>query len=111
MHAINQANSQASYIDAGFPGTLPVLNKKAVMLAVRLGLAINGEINKSSYFERKNYFYPDLPKGYQISQYQEPIIRNGSLSIDVGGSSPKTIYIERAQRTSVRSNHFPAGRP
>src|SRR6186997_912561 len=66
------ANSQVSYIDAGLPGVLPVLNRDAVKMAIQFGLSINATINNHSYFERKNYFYPDLPKGYQISQYLCP---------------------------------------
>lgn len=86
------ANAQTAYIDAGLPGTLPVLNRKAVEMALQFGLAIGAQINPFSYFERKNYFYPDLPKGYQISQYKVPIIGQGSLSL----SSGQTITILRA---------------
>jgi aspartyl-tRNA(Asn)/glutamyl-tRNA(Gln) amidotransferase subunit B len=74
-------NTQTSFIDAGLPGVLPVLNQEALRMAIIFGLAINAEINNCSYFERKNYFYPDLPKGYQISQVQRPIVSNGSLKI------------------------------
>jgi len=70
-------------IDLGLPGVLPVLNEKAVELAIRLGLAIHGTVNRRSVFSRKNYFYPDLPKGYQISQYEEPVVSDGWLEIDV----------------------------
>ncbi|KTD26894.1 Asp-tRNA(Asn)/Glu-tRNA(Gln) amidotransferase subunit GatB [Legionella israelensis] len=91
-----KANTQTSFIDAGLPGVLPVLNKQAVFLAVRFGLAIDGEINNFSTFERKNYFYPDLPKGYQISQYQRPIISNGYLLINEGFKNQKQILISRA---------------
>ena len=66
-------NSHVSPIDAGFPGMLPVINEKAVSSAVKTGLGLNAKINLVSVFERKNYFYPDLPQGYQISQYQHPI--------------------------------------
>jgi len=76
------ANSQTSYIDAGLPGILPVLNQKAVQMAIQFGFAINATINNDSFFERKNYFYPDLPKGYQISQFQRPIVSDGHLDID-----------------------------
>jgi aspartyl-tRNA(Asn)/glutamyl-tRNA(Gln) amidotransferase subunit B len=74
-------NTQASAIDMALPGTLPVLNKGAVERAIRFGLAIGGSINRRSIFARKNYFYPDLPKGYQISQYELPIVQGGSLTI------------------------------
>jgi len=89
-------NSQTSFIDAGLPGVLPVLNREAVRLAIKFGLAINAEINDRSYFERKNYFYPDLPKGYQISQFQRPIVGNGYLDITMPDASSKQITIVRA---------------
>ena len=88
-------NVHASAIDVALPGTLPVLNKHAVELAVRFGLAINGEINPRSVFARKNYFYPDLPKGYQISQYELPIVKGGFLKI-VLPEGEKTIRLTRA---------------
>ncbi len=74
-------NSQANLIDAGFPGTLPVFNKKALELAIQFGLAVQATINQMSYFERKNYVYPDLPKGYQISQFRRPIVSDGHIMI------------------------------
>ncbi len=86
------ANSQTSFIDAGLPGVLPVLNQQAVHMAIQFGLAIGAEINNFSFFERKNYFYPDLPKGYQISQFQRPIVGNGYLEIEPG----RKIHIVRA---------------
>ena len=88
-------NSHTSFIDAGLPGVLPVLNHKAINMAIQFGLAINAEINDLSYFERKNYFYPDLPKGYQISQFQRPIVSNGEIEINVEHKIKK-IIIERA---------------
>jgi len=90
------ANSQTSFIDAGLPGVLPVLNREAVYMAIKFGLAVNAEINDLSYFERKNYFYPDLPKGYQISQFQRPIISNGYLEINTTHHIGKKVIIERA---------------
>jgi aspartyl-tRNA(Asn)/glutamyl-tRNA(Gln) amidotransferase subunit B len=89
-------NTQTSFIDAGLPGVLPVLNQEAVEKAIQFGLAINARINDCSYFERKNYFYPDLPKGYQISQFKRPIIEDGVLSILNEDGSSKTITILRA---------------
>jgi aspartyl-tRNA(Asn)/glutamyl-tRNA(Gln) amidotransferase subunit B len=74
-------NSQASAVDIALPGVLPVLNRAAVEHAIRFGLAVGGTINRRSIFARKNYFYPDLPKGYQISQYEIPIVQGGSLEI------------------------------
>lgn len=89
-------NTQTSFIDAGLPGVLPVLNQEAVTMAIQFGLAIEAQINHLSYFERKNYFYPDLPKGYQISQYQCPIVSNGFLMIKTDSNPPKKIDIVRA---------------
>src|SRR5213080_1218444 len=74
-------NTQASAIDIALPGVLPVLNKGAVERAIRFGLAVGGTINKRSVFARKNYFYPDLPKGYQISQYEIPVVQGGEIVI------------------------------
>ncbi len=79
-----EPNTQASVIDFALPGVLPVLNRGAVERAIRLGLAVGGKINRRSIFARKNYFYPDLPKGYQISQYEMPVIEGGGLTIRVG---------------------------
>lgn len=90
------ANTLTNYIDTGLPGVLPVLNQEAVKMAIRFGLAINATIHQDSFFERKNYFYPDLPKGYQISQYQRPIVGCGKLIIDIGNARTKEIIIERA---------------
>ena len=88
-------NTQTSVVDLAMPGTLPVMNKKAVELAVRFGLAVDAKINTTSFFERKNYFYPDLPKAYQISQLQIPIVEGGTLTIEVDGQE-KTINLTRA---------------
>jgi len=74
-------NTQASVIDMALPGTLPVLNKGAVERAIRFGLSVDGSINRRSIFARKNYFYPDLPKGYQISQYEIPVVQGGKIAI------------------------------
>ena len=89
------ANTQTCPICLGMPGTLPVVNRKAVEMAIRTGLALNCRIQSTNRFARKNYFYPDLPKGYQISQYEEPICEHGWLEVSVG-SSPKRIKIRRA---------------
>src|SRR6202163_3358377 len=74
-------NSQASLVDLAYPGVLPVLNAEAVRMAVKFGLAIGANITRRSIFARKNYFYPDLPKGYQISQYELPIVSGGAVEI------------------------------
>ena len=89
-------NSQACAVDIALPGVLPVLNAEAVRMAVAFGLAVDAEIAGKSVFARKNYFYPDLPKGYQISQYELPVVFNGRLDIECAGGGLKTIGIERA---------------
>ena len=76
-----EPNTQASEIDLGLPGVLPVLNKEAISHALKFGCAINAEISEKVIFARKNYFYPDLPKGYQISQLDDPIVGKGSVEI------------------------------
>jgi aspartyl-tRNA(Asn)/glutamyl-tRNA(Gln) amidotransferase subunit B len=89
-------NSHTCFIDAGLPGVLPVLNEQAIVMAIQLGLAIKADINDGSVFERKNYFYPDSPKGYQISQFQKPIVSHGKLSFVLDDGREKTVHIERA---------------
>ncbi|BAW80957.1 aspartyl/glutamyl-tRNA(Asn/Gln) amidotransferase subunit B [Candidatus Nitrosoglobus terrae] len=89
-------NTQACAIDLGLPGVLPVLNEAAVRMAVKFGLAIEAEIAKRSIFARKNYFYPDLPKGYQISQYELPIVADGHIVISLEDGTEKSIMITRA---------------
>ncbi len=89
-------NTQACAVDIGLPGVLPVLNAGAVSKAVKFGLSVGADIARRSIFARKNYFYPDLPKGYQISQYELPIVANGHIEIQVEGEAPKTIGITRA---------------
>ncbi len=90
-----EPNTQACEVSIALPGVLPVLNKEAVKCAIKFGLAVNAEIAPRSVFARKNYFYPDLPKGYQISQYELPVVGKGSLTIQVGDTE-KTIRITRA---------------
>jgi aspartyl-tRNA(Asn)/glutamyl-tRNA(Gln) amidotransferase subunit B len=90
-----EPNTQACEVSIALPGVLPVLNKEAVKCAIKFGLAVNAEIAPRSVFARKNYFYPDLPKGYQISQYELPVVGKGSLTIQVGDQE-KTIRITRA---------------
>ena len=91
-----EQNTQASLIDLGYPGFLPVLNKEVVMMAIKFGLAVDAEIADLSIFARKNYFYPDLPKGYQISQYELPIVSGGQLFITLDNGTEKRIGITRA---------------
>jgi aspartyl-tRNA(Asn)/glutamyl-tRNA(Gln) amidotransferase subunit B len=88
-------NTQASAVDLAMPGTLPVLNRGAVERAIRFGLAVGGSIAPTSVFARKNYFYPDLPKGYQISQFELPVVSGGSLAIVVGDAE-KRVRLTRA---------------
>jgi len=88
-------NTQACGVDVALPGVLPVLNRGAVERAIRFGLAVGAQVNRRSIFARKNYFYPDLPKGYQISQYEMPIVTGGTIAIEVNGSG-KTVRLTRA---------------
>jgi aspartyl-tRNA(Asn)/glutamyl-tRNA(Gln) amidotransferase subunit B len=89
-------NTQANLVDLAYPGVLPVLNAEAVRMAVKFGLAIGAEIAARSIFARKNYFYPDLPKGYQISQYEHPVVSRGSLRVMLEDGTQKTIGVTRA---------------
>ena len=89
-------NTQASLVDLGYPGVLPVLNREAVRMAVSFGLAIGATVAKRSVFARKNYFYPDLPKGYQISQYELPVVAGGSVALTLEDGAQKTVHIIRA---------------
>jgi aspartyl-tRNA(Asn)/glutamyl-tRNA(Gln) amidotransferase subunit B len=89
-------NTQANLVDLGYPGVLPVLNREAVRMAVKFGLAVGASVARRSIFARKNYFYPDLPKGYQISQYEQPIVEKGRLDIVLDDGVHKTIGITRA---------------
>ncbi len=88
-------NSQVSLVDAAMPGMLPVINAECVRQAVRTGLGLKAKINPKSVFDRKNYFYPDLPQGYQISQFQSPIISGGEVTIDINNDETKKIGIQR----------------
>ena len=104
-----EPNTQVSIVSLGHPGTLPGLNREAITLAVRLGLACHCQIVQHNYFARKNYFYPDLPKGYQISQHATPVCRNGFLEITVGKESKKVrinrIHIEEDAGKSLHSEN------
>jgi len=91
-----QPNTQACAVDLGLPGVLPVLNTEAVRMAAKFGLAIGAKVAPRSVFARKNYFYPDLPKGYQISQYELPIVDGGHIDIELEDGSVKTIGVTRA---------------
>ncbi|MGO9038142.1 MAG: Asp-tRNA(Asn)/Glu-tRNA(Gln) amidotransferase subunit GatB [Steroidobacteraceae bacterium] len=91
-----EPNTQANLVDLAYPGVLPVLNAEAVRMAVKFGLAIGAAIAPRSIFARKNYFYPDLPKGYQISQYEQPVVGKGSLAVMLDDGVIKTIGVTRA---------------
>lgn len=103
-------NEHACPVCLGMPGVLPVLNQRAIEFAIRTGLALEGTIVASCRFARKNYFYPDLPKGYQISQYDEPLIRGGHLTIDVGGTSKEIrltrIHVEEDAGKSIHGENL-----
>src|SRR3569833_257722 len=90
-----EPNSHVSLVDAAMPGMLPVINRECVAQAVRTGLGLNARINLRSVFDRKNYFYPDLPQGYQISQYKSPVVGEGEITVDLPDGSSKSIRIER----------------
>src|SRR6266851_1266765 len=90
-----EPNSHASLVDAAMPGMLPVINEFCVKQAVRTGLGLNAQINRRSVFDRKNYFYPDLPQGYQISQYKSPIVGEGEVIVELSGGESVAVGIER----------------
>src|SRR5205807_5950666 len=90
-----EPNTQVSFVDAAMPGMLPVINRFCVEQAIRTGLGLKGRINHVSVFDRKNYFYPDLPAGYQISQYKHPIVGEGEVLLDLPGARTVRVGIER----------------
>src|SRR6201988_5178182 len=90
-----EPNSHVSLVDAAMPGMLPVINEECVRQAVRTGLGLNARINLRSVFDRKNYFYPDLPQGYQISQYKSPIVGEGEVLLELDAGKTATVGIER----------------
>ncbi len=90
-----EPNAHVSLVDAAMPGMLPVINEECVRQAVRTGLGLNAQINLRSVFDRKNYFYPDLPQGYQISQYKSPVVGEGEVVVELDGGNSVTIGIER----------------
>ena len=105
-----QPNTQANEVDMALPGTLPVMNRAAVEHAIRFGLAVGATIAPRSIFARKNYFYPDLPKNYQISQYEIPVVLGGSLTFFVGDKET-TINLTRAHlEVTARQLHWPSWR-
>jgi aspartyl-tRNA(Asn)/glutamyl-tRNA(Gln) amidotransferase subunit B len=105
-------NVQANLVDLGYPGVLPVLNREAVRMAVKFGLAIGANVARRSVFARKNYFYPDLPKGYQISQYEQPVVEDGNVEILLEDGTRKTVGVTRAhlEEDAGKSLHEGLGR-
>jgi len=107
-----EPNTQACAVDLGLPGVLPVLNQQAVIMAIKFGLAVDAKINLHSIFDRKNYFYPDLPKGYQISQFETPIVGRGEITLHMDDGTDRVISITRAhlEEDAGKSVHdlFPA---
>jgi len=104
-----EPNSQVSFIDAGMPGMLPVINRKCVEQAVRTGLGLKAQINLNSVFDRKNYFFPDLPQGYQISQYKSPIVGEGEILLDMKDETIKVgierLHMEQDAGKSLHDQH------
>jgi aspartyl-tRNA(Asn)/glutamyl-tRNA(Gln) amidotransferase subunit B len=102
-------NSQVSFVDAGMPGMLPVINRKCVEQAVRTGLGLKAQINLTSIFDRKNYFYPDLPQGYQISQYKNPIVGEGEIFLDMKDETVRVgierLHMEQDAGKSLHDQH------
>src|SRR4030088_1632000 len=92
-----EPNSHVSLVDAAMPGMLPVINEECVRQAVRTGLGLKAQINLRSVFDRKNYFYPDLPQGYQISQYKSPIVGEGGGVVELGGRKTAPIGVRRLE--------------
>src|SRR6267378_3782527 len=102
-----EPNSHVSLVDASMKGMLPVINEFCVAQAVRTGLGLNAQINLRSVFDRKNYFYPDLPQGYQISQYKSPIVGEGEVVLELDGGRTATVGIERLhlEQDAAKSLH------
>jgi aspartyl-tRNA(Asn)/glutamyl-tRNA(Gln) amidotransferase subunit B len=104
-----EPNSHVSLVDAAMPGMLPVINAECVAQAVRTGLGLNAKVNLVSVFDRKNYFYPDLPQGYQISQYKQPIVGEGEVEVDVDGETLKVgierLHLEQDAGKSIHDQH------
>ncbi len=104
-----EPNSHVSLVDAAMPGMLPVINEECIAQAVRTGLGLKAEINLRSVFDRKNYFYPDLPQGYQISQYKQPIVGEGEIEIDVEGKTKRVgierLHLEQDAGKSIHDQH------
>ena len=102
-------NSNVSFVDAAMPGMLPVINEECVRQAVRTGLGLKAQINKRSIFDRKNYFYPDLPQGYQISQFKDPIVGEGKVFLAMGDETIEIgierLHLEQDAGKSIHDQH------
>jgi len=101
-----EPNTQACLVDLGYPGVLPVLNEEVVRMATMFGLAVNATVAPRSVFARKNYFYPDLPKGYQISQFELPIVEHGELFIADADGRKKELALRARILRRMRANRF-----
>ena len=99
-------NQNVSLVDAAMPGMLPVINSECVRQAIKTGLGLNAEINLFSVFDRKNYFYADLPQGYQISQFKQPIVGEGAITIELKDGSSHKIGIERLHLEQDAESHY-----
>ena len=101
------ANTEIDFVDLGLPGVLPVVNKKAIESAILFGVSVKGKISEETVFSRKNYFYPDLPKGYQISQLDKPIVLGGSLEVILDSKKSFTVPLTRAhlEEDAGKSSH------
>src|SRR6201987_6231187 len=106
-----EANAHVSLVDAAMPGMLPVINAECVRQAVRTGLGLKAKINLKSVFDRKNYFYPDLPQGYQISQYKSPIVGEGEVVVDMLGGETIRVGIERLHLEQDAGKSLPDRHP
>src|SRR5712675_3082363 len=104
-----EPNSHVSLVDAAMPGMLPVINAECVAQAVRTGLGLNAKINLRSVFDRKNYFYPDLPQGYQISQYKSPVVGEGEVAVDMPYGTVRVgierLHLEQDAGKSLHDQH------
>src|SRR3954452_3922705 len=104
-----EPNDHVSFVDAAMPGMLPVINEFCVAQAVRTGLGLRAQINRRAVFDRKNYFYPDLPQGYQISQYKQPVVGEGTVSIDLEGRTVEVgierLHLEQDAGKSLHDRH------
>src|SRR6201995_443475 len=106
-----EANSHVSLVDAAMPGMLPVIKEECVRQAVRTGLGLNAQINLRSVFDRKNYFYPDLPPGYQISQYKQPVVGRGKVVLDMPDGTTREIAITRLHLEQDAGKSLPDQHP